>query len=177
MRPGERAPSDRMLPNITGGPGGGLSSLTITPAGRGGAGGKRDLIRVVSASVGSLTWVNANFSFLRCAAPSSRQYRVRTRDNSVGTVVIHCPKTQKCISTGMRLDRVAFGSMPVFFSAPTVHHVVPCTTGLPGTHGSAITAPTTAIQTARGGSCYGEYRWQHISMDSGPSGPHFANSR
>ena len=31
-------------------------------------------------------------------------------------------------------------------AAPTVHHVVPCTTGLLGTHGFAITAPTTAME-------------------------------
>jgi hypothetical protein len=39
------------------------------------------------------------------------------KDNPVGTVVIHCPKTRQCISTGMRLERAAFGSMPVFFSS------------------------------------------------------------
>ena len=33
----------------------------------------------------------------------------------MGIVVIHCPKTGKCISTGMHIDRAAFGSMPVFF--------------------------------------------------------------
>ena len=35
----------------------------------------------------------------------------------MGTVVIHCPKTWKCLSTGMHLDRAAFGSMPVFFKS------------------------------------------------------------
>jgi hypothetical protein len=35
----------------------------------------------------------------------------------MGIVVIHCPKTGKCISTGMHIDRAAFGSMPVFFSS------------------------------------------------------------
>src|SRR4249919_2764340 len=34
----------------------------------------------------------------------------------MGIVVIHCPKTGKAISTGMHIDRAAFGSMPVFFS-------------------------------------------------------------
>lgn len=34
----------------------------------------------------------------------------------MGTVMIHCPKTGKAVSTGMHADRAAFGSMPVFFS-------------------------------------------------------------
>ena len=34
----------------------------------------------------------------------------------MGMVMIHCPKTRKAISTGMHIDRAAFGSMPVFFS-------------------------------------------------------------
>ena len=55
-------------------------------------------------------------------------------------------------------------------AAPTVHHVVPCTTGLLGTHGFAMTAPTTAIQTAIVGMRNGEYWWQYISMNTGPSG-------
>jgi hypothetical protein len=33
----------------------------------------------------------------------------------MGIVVIHCPETGRCISTGMHIDRAAFGSMPVFF--------------------------------------------------------------
>ena len=35
----------------------------------------------------------------------------------MGIVVIHCPKTGKCISTGMYIHRAAFGSMPVFFGS------------------------------------------------------------
>ena len=34
----------------------------------------------------------------------------------MGTVMIRCPNTGKAISTGMHIDRTAFGSMPVFFS-------------------------------------------------------------
>jgi hypothetical protein len=34
----------------------------------------------------------------------------------MGTVMIQCPKTGNAISTGMQIDRAAFGSMPVFFS-------------------------------------------------------------
>ena len=34
----------------------------------------------------------------------------------MGIVVIHCPKTGRCISTGMHTDRAAFSSMPVFFN-------------------------------------------------------------
>jgi hypothetical protein len=33
----------------------------------------------------------------------------------MGTVTIRCPKTGKCISTGMEASRAAFGLMPVFF--------------------------------------------------------------
>ena len=35
----------------------------------------------------------------------------------MGTVTIHCPRTGKCISTGMEANRAAFGSMPVFFGS------------------------------------------------------------
>ena len=42
----------------------------------------------------------------------------------MGTVMIHCPKTGNAISTGMHIDRAAFGSMPVFFQ-PHVLSVVP----------------------------------------------------
>ena len=35
--------------------------------------------------------------------------------STMGTVIIRCPKTGKCISTGMEINRAAFGSMPVFF--------------------------------------------------------------
>ena len=34
----------------------------------------------------------------------------------MGRVMINCPKTGEAISTGMHIDRAAFGSMPVFFS-------------------------------------------------------------
>ena len=34
----------------------------------------------------------------------------------MGIVVIRCPRNGKCISTSINIDRVAFGSMPVFFS-------------------------------------------------------------
>ncbi len=34
----------------------------------------------------------------------------------MGTVMISCPETRQAISTGIRVDRAAFHSMPVFFS-------------------------------------------------------------
>jgi hypothetical protein len=34
----------------------------------------------------------------------------------MGVVMILCPNTAKPISTGLQMDRVAFDSMPVFFS-------------------------------------------------------------
>ena len=33
----------------------------------------------------------------------------------MGRVMINCPKTGEAISTGMHIDRAAFGPMPVFF--------------------------------------------------------------
>ena len=34
----------------------------------------------------------------------------------MGIVMISCPETRQAISTGIRVDRDAFHSMPVFFS-------------------------------------------------------------
>ena len=36
---------------------------------------------------------------------------------TIGIVIIRCPKTGNCISTGMEVNRAAFGSMPVFFGS------------------------------------------------------------
>jgi hypothetical protein len=40
----------------------------------------------------------------------------------VGTVVIRCPKTAREISTGIKSDWRAFGSVPVFFSRTFCPH-------------------------------------------------------
>jgi hypothetical protein len=40
----------------------------------------------------------------------------------VGTVVIRCPKTAREISTGIKADWRAFGSVPVFFSRTFCPH-------------------------------------------------------
>ena len=68
----------------------------------------------------------------------------------MGTVMIHCPKTGKAVSTGMHADRAAFGSMPVL-AARCVRCVAPCTSGLPGAPGYVIAASRTVTRIARGG--------------------------
>jgi hypothetical protein len=73
-----------------------------------------------------------------------------------------------CASSVRRLVLCRFSS-----AAPTAHRAVPFTTGLLETHGSVITAPTTAIRTARGGSCCCEYPRPHISMNNGHLPPFF----
>jgi hypothetical protein len=40
----------------------------------------------------------------------------------VGTVVIRCPKTAREVSTGIKADWRAFGSVPVFFSRTFCPH-------------------------------------------------------
>ena len=70
----------------------------------------------------------------------------------MGKVMIRCPKTGKAISTGMHIDRAAFGSMPVFFSSTFCPSCRTRTSGLPRMHGSAIPAPRTVTRIARGGS-------------------------
>ena len=44
-------------------------------------------------------------------------YAQSVKEQSVGVLMIRCPKTERSISTGIYIDRVAFRSMPVFYSS------------------------------------------------------------
>jgi len=68
----------------------------------------------------------------------------------MGVLMIRCPRTERAISTGLRMDSDAFRAMPVFFSST----VCPACGGLhqwfARTHGSATAVPRTVIPIARG---------------------------
>ena len=49
----------------------------------------------------------------------------------MGMVMIHCPKTEKAISTGMQIDRVAFVGRRSSSAVPFVRRAAPHTSGLP----------------------------------------------
>ena len=115
-----------------------------------------------------LTWINANFADLRCCSVIQTVRTTRWAQSLSTAPRRGNAFPPACALSVRRLALCRFSS-----AAPTAHRAVPFTTGLLGTHGSVITAPTTAIRTARGGSCCGEYPRPHISMNSGHLPPFF----
>ena len=86
----------------------------------------------------------------------------------MGTVMIHCPKTGKAISTGMHIDRAAFRSMPVFFSRTFCPSCRTSHEWFAGEHGSAIPAPRSVTRIARGGPRSGRLIVEAISRRRTP---------